>query len=395
MGIQDLLIELTKRFGDQGVKEEQVFLQAFSGHRLAIDVSIYAHVFMAIARKEAIRYIDPLREDPKHMPMRSYWLERYFNMLIAMLECNITPIAVFDGPHFRLKEDTKEDREKKYAERTAEIAKLRQELREQDDDQKLTRLKMKLEHHITFQDGDWEALEEMMRVMGIPIVKPDTEAEAICARLIHRGYATGAVTRDGDVLAHLAPFMITDIKRSYRHDRPWHTCTVYVLSTILKALDLTHHQFTEFCMLLGTDYNDRIPGFGFVGSLKLMQKHRNIEGCLKEIRSKVEKANAKKKGTDKEDKIINLSDYRLFNNEIREEIKTYFTGNLGARLEHFPVVLYEDGLYNCFDELFMGPNKQRMLDQVPDKVELLRSFNQEFAATQVFVLQEKSNVDDE
>ena len=389
MGIKDLLSELKKRY--DGLKHEKVFLQSFAGHRLAVDVSVYAYVFMAVARKEAIKYTDPLRQDPKHTPMRSFWLERYFNMMVAMLECQITPIAVFDGPHFHLKQGTKDDRAKAYDDRAKEIAQLRSELNDEHDDKKMMRLKMKLEHHITFEEEDWRALEEMFRAMGIPVVKPDTEAEAICARLVHRGYATAVVTKDGDALAHMAPFMITDITRSYRHDRPWHTCTVYSLNEILDQIELKHHEFTQFCMLLGTDYNDRIKGFGFVGSLKLIKKYGNIEDALKEVRRKVEASNKKKMGTPKEKDIIDLDQYRLFDDAIRNEIYGYFTGDLGARLEHFPVVMYQHGLHGCFQDIFMGQNRQRMLDQVPKIVELLHTFNQSFAALQKIVLVPKTD----
>lgn len=383
MGIQDLLAELKKRHAN--VRKENVYLEVFRGHRLAVDVAIYAHVYMAVARKEAIKYIDPIRENPKHGPMRSYWLERYFNMIIAMLECGITPIAVFDGPHFKWKTATKDERRLRHQEREAEIAKLRAELSESPDEvpeDKLNKLKMKLEHHITFEKRDFEALEEMFRAMGIPILKPNTEAEAVCSRLVRQGIATGVVTNDGDALAHLTNFMITDIKLSYRHQNPWHTCTVYVLADVLQALELNHRQFTEFCMLLGTDYNDRVKGFGFVKCLDLMQKCQSIENVLADIEAK----NGKKK----QDKQLDLRGHRLFDSVIRDEIRDYFLCEDRVDVgDSIPVVLYEDGLHDCFSDLFTGPNRQRLLDQIPDKVDMLRKFNQRFAEMQNFVLDTK------
>ena len=390
MGIKDLLSQLSKRYKEHGLKHENVFLEKFAGHSFAIDVSIYAHTFMAVSRKEAVKYINVLREDPNHAIMRSYWLERYFDMMVALLECNITPIAVFDGPHFELKQKTKEERSDRYQARTDEIKKLREELQQNDDPTKLANLRRKLEHHITFQKDDWVLLEEMFRTMGIPVVKPDTEAEAVCARLVQRGYATAVVTKDGDALAHLSPFMISKITRSYRQSKPWHTCTVYVLDEITQALELSRSQFVDFCMLLGTDYNERIRGYGFVNALKFLKQGGDLDTTLEIIRKRVETYNAKQVKAEKLDRVIDLDSYRLFDPDVRCQIRDYFTKPLNVKVEHFPVVLYENGLQSFVADTFMGPNRERLLGQIPQKIELLKSFNQLYAQAQIFVLQPKT-----
>ena len=182
MGVEDILKELKKRFPEVVLKE--VRLDIFRGLKLGIDVSIYAFKYMAASRKEACKYLDVAKEDPQPHILRSYWLEKYHQMMLAFLECDITPIPVFDGPPFRLKQDTKEDRVKAYLEAEAKIKELRENIAMDPSNGKLvSALKSQIENHVGFANGDFKALEEMLRAMGLPVIMAEYEAEAVCARL--------------------------------------------------------------------------------------------------------------------------------------------------------------------------------------------------------------------
>ncbi len=368
MGIKDLLIELKKRFPEVVLTE--VYLEIFAGHRLGIDVSIYAYAYMAVARKEAIKYLQVSLEDPKPHILRSYWLEKYFQLMMAFIELDITPIPVFDGDHFRLKQDTKAKRVETYNTRENEIRYLRENLAEEPNNKKLEdKLKKEMEYHVGFNDGDWDALRQMFDTMGLPSIKAPYEAEAVCARLVRQGIATGVVSNDGDTLAHMGGIMIRDIKRSYRRGEPIHKCSCIILSEVLRVLDMSKQQFVDFCILLGTDYNDRIPGYGWVGALKMIRKHETLEGVIDELSKK-----------------LDLSKSRLIQAELRDEIRGYFHDDLNCTPKRFPVVWYENGLTECFSAIFSGYNKARMLESVQSNTKKLIEFNQKFAELQTFTL---------
>ena len=126
MGIEDLLTGIAKSCPD--ARNEDVYLGIFAGLYLAIDISLYSYKYMAVARKESMKYINPVREDPKPEVLRSFWLEKMFDFFMLFVEELVTPIAVLEGPPFHLKQDTKEERDSRYREREAKILQLRGEL---------------------------------------------------------------------------------------------------------------------------------------------------------------------------------------------------------------------------------------------------------------------------
>lgn len=387
MGIQDLLISIAKHFPD--VKLTQCYLGAFGGCRVAIDISIYAYKFMAVARKESLNYCDYLNENPDPNTLRSFWLEKIFNFLMLFVEENVTPIVVFDGPPFRLKHQTKEDRRSKYETRAQEIKVLRKHnIQYPMDRKKLQELKTKLSYHVSFSRDDWLALKLMIRTMGLPLIEANIEAEALCARLVREGKAIGVVTNDGDALAHLSSIMIIDVKGSVRHGRPMHKCTCIILQNVLASLKMTETQFVDFCMLLGTDYNDRIKGFGWKLGLRELRECETLEATIRSIAVKKEdkKAAAIERGKPWNERSFN--EYRLAHDNVIKEIRGYFLSSFALNIanDHDQDITlhYEEGLPACFDKLFTSFNRKRMLEKVESVEQQLWKFNQIYASMQEF-----------
>jgi len=49
------------------------------------------------------------------------------------------------------------------------------------------------------------------------------------------------------------------------------------LGPVLETLGLNMDEFRDFCILLGSDFNDRIPGYGPAKGYKLLEECRTIE----------------------------------------------------------------------------------------------------------------------
>ena len=366
---------------------EFVRLSIFRGCKLGIDVCIYAYKYMAISRKEATKYLDITVEDPPHHILKSYWLEKYYLLMLCLIECDITPIPVFDGPPFRLKEDTKDERVAEYQKAEAKIKELRANIAADPQNGKLISvLKSTIENHVGFKNQDWVDLEEMLRAMGLPVIMAKYEAEAVCARFVRMGLTAGVISNDGDTLAHMGGIMISDVKRSYKRQTPVHTCDCMIVSEVLRVLNMTQSEFIDLCLLLGTDYNKRIKNYGWVNALKQLRAHGTLEEVVEQISKKTD-----------------ISASRLSDPELRAEIKGYFTGDLDCRPKEpleviFPLKadcdrsmfleeateMSANNLKAVFGKIFSGYNRDRMLESLEATIPILTGFNQKFAELQTF-----------
>lgn len=381
MGIKSLLKELKVRY--PGVVLENVYLGAFKGTRLAWDLGCSAYANMAGANKEALKYIDITKYDADRAVLRSYWIERYYNFVMMFIESGITLVPVFDGPHFRLKDETKEDRDEKKKEREKRIAQLREQIQIQDNPVLLDELRKKMEERITFVPEDWEILKKMFDQMGIPWIQAEFEAEAACARLTRCNITAGVVSEDGDSLAHLSRIMISNVRKEYRRGIPNHKCTCIVLQDVLKVLDFSPTEFVDFCILCGTDYNKRVKNFGFVKCLGLMWKHRSVELVLRAMKSD------------------HVQNNRMSNPELLAEIRGYFLKDFPVNLPFLPNVCFDlpdqildeneaktqtKDLKKFMQIVLLGFNQTRVLSTLEETVKILEEFNQIFAEMQKFVL---------
>jgi 5'-3' exonuclease len=276
-----------------------------------------------------------------------------------------------------LKDRTKEDRASVGLQRDEKIADLRHALQNEPDNDKIRdALRNEIVRAVTFQPQDWEYLEDMLRTMGLPVLKGPYEAEAVCSRLARAGLVSGVVSNDGDTLVHGANIMIIDVKRSYQGGRPTHKCTCIILSEVLRVLGLSRDAFVDLCTLLGTDYNDNIPKIAWVNSFKLIKQYGSLEAVIANLSPK-----------------IDLKEHRLGDPALRREIRGYFVDELPDSIPDHPLTLcYDGGLYDCFDRIFNGFNRRRMLDLTIKAASVLTDFNQKFASLQKFILIHKGNV---
>lgn len=378
MGIKDLLKEIKNRL--PGVQHTDVKLYAFRGCKVAFDVSIYAWAYMYAARGTVLQHQEDLRKDPNPRVVRSCFLENYTGLVMATIECEITPVPVFDGPAFRLKQDTHDDRNAVFSQREKDIAELRYKLEEDPTNSLIQEdLRNKLQSHITFTKEDWEALEELMLSMGLPVVKAKYEAEAVCARLYRQGLVAAVMTNDGDCLPHGAGIMIRNVKRSSKRGKvPQHTCSVIILDNLLAALHMRQDRFIDFCILLGCDYVSRMNGCGWVAALKNLRQEGTLEGVV---------AIWKKKGK------IPI-DHRLLQPDLVAEIRGYFKNDYIDAIPDFPLVVnYTTGLGQCFDKHFVSWARDKLKNDIVKHIKTLEDFNQKFASLQKFLLVLKDDVD--
>ncbi len=128
--------------------------------------------------------------------------------------------------------------------------------------------------NITRQDV--EVSKQLLTLMGIPHYNADGEAETLCAYLCCHRQVDAVLSDDTDVLVYGTPFFIT--KLNTRTEK----CIVLEPPKILESLGLTPTQFTDLCIMSGTDYNDNMPNIGNEKAYNLLLKYKNIEGIERE-----------------------------------------------------------------------------------------------------------------
>ena len=91
---------------------------------------------------------------------------------------------------------------------------------------------------------------DFLRAHDYRVLVSDDEAERTACEMVIAGEAQYVYSNDSDCLALACPAVIFDEVGGYLH--------VFRLESILKPLHLNVEEFTDFCILLGTDFNDRV-----------------------------------------------------------------------------------------------------------------------------------------
>jgi 5'-3' exonuclease len=155
----------------------------------------------------------------------------------------------------------------------------------------------------------------MLELLGIKYYDSDSEAETLCAYLCCHGMADMVLSEDTDVLVYGTPTFITklNIKNEIVMELKY--------EEIVNGLELEPFQFTDLCIMCGTDYNDNIPQIGSEKAYKIITKHSNLDLLEKE----------------REDLDLNILNFRRIREifTVPENIPDYETKNTSPQLEDF------------------------------------------------------------
>lgn len=131
---------------------------------------------------------------------------------------------------------------------------------------------------VSVNKEDFNTLRQLLNVMKIPCFSATSEAEATCSYLNIKHKVSAVLTEDTDVLAYGAPKFLSGINT---HNE---TFIEIKIKNLLEDLNMTQKQFTDMCIMCGTDYNKNIPKIGPMKSYALINEHKSIE----EIENKTE-----------------------------------------------------------------------------------------------------------
>lgn len=279
MGIQDL----NKFINVLGVYKKAP-LNVLSGRAVAIDASNWIYVNWTMAAKRVISTTNLLVSDPDTDAIRKNWFTIALKSLNRFLLNGVYPVFVFDGPAPMEKagEKLKRSAEKqKYVDKYWEAI---TSARQCTDVLDAGNIDMKALRDLCYKSykidwGEMDLIKGLLDAIGFVTFKPNCEAEKFCTMMCIEGLVVAVMSADTDNLAYGCPCFINDISSEMTPEGPMDVMTYAQHFEVLSTSGLTAGQFLDFCIMHGTDYNNRIFRVGPAKILKLIHEF----GCIENI----------------------------------------------------------------------------------------------------------------
>lgn len=240
----------------QAVKPDE-----FRGKVLGVDASLALYQFIIAIHNQG----DLLSESGAS----TSHIQAILGKTLSYLKQGIRPVFVFDGEAPELKNATLRERTngRLAAQQKLEASGMKEE--GDADDSETKKLKKRSVRLTRQQVAECQSL---LSLMGIPYVLAPQEADAQLAYMNKAGLIDGVISEDMDML----PFGCGVLLRSWGKKEAHKV----VLTKALMGLAMTMEQFVDYCILLGTDYNDTLPGIGKVRALASIKEHGSIAALL-------------------------------------------------------------------------------------------------------------------
>jgi flap endonuclease-1 len=301
MGIQNL----NKFLKDKNVNcFFKIPLGKFGGYRIAIDGLNWIFSYISIVNKNLIERQKDILEDITQESMYEGMLLEWIKFNNKLMNYKITPVWIWDGVSKDNKLVTKVERRKIRDEYKRKKLGLREELLKLPilarDESMLKEYKKLLMLTPYFSFDNIENIKKFATTIGIPSITADDEAENLASSLGVELKVAAVWSSDTDTYPLGAPVVVKGFENI---GGTVNIKGVFTLN-ILRDLGLNHIEFRDFCILLGTDFNDRMDRIGPVNSLMLIKKYRNIETIAAETKNNT---------------------YCLKQDEVREQLTPYET----------------------------------------------------------------------
>ncbi len=188
--------------------------------------------------------------------------------LPKLLEHDVTPVFVFDGGVTELKADEIADREDARATYQAELEAAR--ARDDADAAEIATLDSRTQ---TLTETIIDTTRDLFELLDIPTVDAPAEGEAQAAYMARNGPADYAGTEDYDALLLGSPYTLRQLTSKGDPE-----CMDFAAT--LETHDLTWEHLVEAALLMGTDFNDGLPGVGPKTAVSLIHEHGDLEAVL-------------------------------------------------------------------------------------------------------------------
>jgi flap endonuclease-1 len=196
--------------------------------------------------------------------------------LPKLLAADLTPVFVFDGGVTELKADEVERRREQRERYEDQL----EEAREAGETVEAARLESRTQR---LTDTIHRTTRELFDRLDVPYVEAPAEGEAQAAHMCRRGDADYAGSEDYDALLFGAPATLRQLTSSGDPE-------LMEFGATLDRHDITWEQLVDAAILMGTDFNDGVPGFGPTTAVDAVKEHGDLWGVLDSEGAHVEHA---------------------------------------------------------------------------------------------------------
>lgn len=252
-------------------------LSAFRGKILAIDTYNWLFTYLNVVYKSIIENLeDPLQSVDDDMVL-SMLIDNWLKFNMKLFKQGIIPLWIKDGKSKQNKEVTQKERRKTRDESRQKRDNFKKQLEEMNPLERPTELENDYRKiasrcaYISYKSR--EKFFDFVFESGIPAIEANDEAENLACSLFVERKVHFIWSADTDCCALEGDFIVK--KFSYDGGRP-HFESI-MTSIILQELEMTKNQFRDFCILLGTDFNDNPALIGPVKALKLIRTYGSLE----------------------------------------------------------------------------------------------------------------------
>lgn len=254
-------------------KKESCSLQDFQTKVISIDAYNVLHQFLSSIRQ---RDGTPLKDS--HGRITSH-LSGLLYRTANLVESEIYPVYVFDGAPHPLKQKVIEHRQQRRLQ--AEI-----EWKDALERGDLETAKSKAQQTSRVDNEIIDQSMMLLDALGIPFLQAPGEGEAQASYMVKKGNSFAVGSQDFDCLLFGASHLVRNLTSSAKRKLPGKQAYIKVslekinLHQGLQSLGITHQQLVDVAILIGTDFNEGIQGFGPKKSLQLIQKFGDLEAAI-------------------------------------------------------------------------------------------------------------------
>ena len=222
------------------------------GKKIAVDVSIYMYKYEA----------DGLL------------LENMFLLISIMHYYGIIPIFVFEGKTPAEKKDLIEKRAEVRNVAKAEIAILKEivaknEVKDVEEKNEILATIEQLKKKTTqINYRKIAKVKALMRAYGVTYFDSHGEADQLCAMLTITGKVWACMSEDMDMFVYGCPRVLRYVSLVQ------HNAVLYDTNGILQSLNMSQEEFSDICILSGTDYNIKEQNVNLKNTLKLFNQYK-------------------------------------------------------------------------------------------------------------------------
>ncbi len=258
------------------VPRHDISLEELRAKKIALDAYNALYQFLsAIRQPDGTPLMDRQGRITSH-------LSGLFYRTIKLLEAGIQPIYVFDGTPPELKKKTIEKRR----EAREEAEKKWEEALEKGDIE-AARKYAQAAHRLTKEMVD--DAKALLDAMGIPYVQAPSEGEAQAAYMATKGDVWASGSQDYDSLLFGTPRLIRNLTIVGKRKLPGKDVYIDVsperieLKEVLETLGIDRRKLVWMGILIGTDFNEKVPGIGPKRALALVKKHDSLEEIFRAV----------------------------------------------------------------------------------------------------------------